>query len=86
MDHDPFVLDYCEQSIELQWSKSTWIPDFVAIVENQDEYHILILEVKYLQELLTNKNHFIQKYDETQEWIKQNFNKLARQITSLLVF
>ena len=85
LDHDPFVLDYCEQSVELQWSKSTWTPDFVAIVENQDEYHILILEVKYLQELLTNKDHYIQKYDETQEWIKQNFNQLARQITSLPV-
>jgi len=85
LDYDPFVLDYCEQSIELHWSKSKWIPDFVALVENKGEYHILILEVKYLQELLEDKEHFIQKYDETQEWILQNFKPLANQITSLPV-
>ena len=47
LDHARSVLEYCEQSIELQWSKSTWVPDFVAIVEQDGQYSIIIIEVKY---------------------------------------
>ena len=82
-DQDPSVLEYCEQSIELQWSKSTWIPDFVALIEEDDQYTMLILEVKYMQELLEDKEHFIQKYDETRDWIAQNFSILATSFTKL---
>ena len=59
LDQNPSVLEYCEQSIELQWSKSTWIPDFVALIEEDEQYTMLILEVKYMQELLGDKDHFI---------------------------
>lgn len=83
LDQDPSVLEYCEQSIELQWSKSTWIPDFVALIEEDEQYTILILEVKYMQELLEDKEHFIQKYDETRDWITQNFSMLATSFTKL---
>jgi hypothetical protein len=83
LDQHPSVLEYCEQSIELRWSKSTWIPDFVALVEEDGQYTILILEVKYLQELIGEKEHFIQKYDETREWIKQNFKTIASTLTKL---
>ncbi len=83
LDQDPSVLEYCEQSIELHWSKSTWIPDFVALVENDDQYTILILEVKYLQELIGEKEHFIQKYDESRKWIKQNYDAIASALTKL---
>jgi putative transposase len=83
LDHDPSILEYCEQSIELHWSKSNWTPDFVALLEKNGEYKILILEVKYLQELLGDRDHYIQKYSETKEWIQQNFDLIAKQVTKL---
>jgi len=83
LDQNPSVLDYCEQSIELKWSKSTWVPDFVALVENNNEYHILILEIKYMQELLGKREHFVQKYDETREWIYQNMEIISNSMTNL---
>jgi len=44
---DPTVMDYCEQAIELKWSKSTWTPDFVVLIRRNNEYIIQIIEVKY---------------------------------------
>jgi putative transposase len=83
LDHDPSVVEYCEQAINLQWSKSTWVPDFVAIIEDEGKYKAIILEVKYMEELLGDKDHYIQKYSESQQWIDQNFSNIAEQISSL---
>jgi hypothetical protein len=85
LDHALFVVDYCEQGIELEWSKSKWIPDFVVLFKEGDEYVILIIEVKYLRELLEKKEEFKQKYTETRKWIKTNFKKLASRMTDLPV-
>jgi putative transposase len=83
LDQDPMVIEYIEQGIELSWSKSNWIPDFVALIESNGEYRILIIEVKYIQELVSKRDEFLQKYSETQQWIKANFEILAKQITKL---
>ena len=69
LDQNPQVLDYCEQSIKLKWSKSEWIPDFVALVQEDEEFHLYIIEIKYMQELLTKRDHYIQKYNETTDWV-----------------
>ena len=83
LDQDPSILEFWEQSIELQWSKSTWIPDFVSLMEAEGKYKILIIEVKYLQELLGDRDHYLQKFTETEEWIRQNFTQIVSQITKL---
>ncbi len=83
LDHAPSVIEYCEQAIELHWSKSSWIPDFVALLKKGEEFHALIIEVKYLQDLLQEKDHFEQKYLETEEWISHNFSRLSSQISKL---
>jgi putative transposase len=85
LDHALFVVDYCEQGIELEWSKSKWIPDFVLLFKNGDEYVIFIIEVKYLKDLIENREEFRQKYMETREWIKVNTKKLASRLTDLPV-
>ena len=81
LEHDPTVIDYCEQAIELKWSKSTWIPDFVVLLKNGNEYIILIIEVKYLTNLLENKKEFEHKYSDTELWIEQNKNSILQQLT-----
>lgn len=86
IEHDPTVIDYCEQAIELNWSESNWIPDFVILLKNREgSYDILIIEVKYLKELLEDKDHFKLKYIETKEWINNNYNLLVNKITNLPV-
>ena len=85
LDHDPCVLEYCEQSVELEWSKSKWIPDFVAVLEVNGKYKVFILEIKYMKELLGDKRRFKQKFSETQQWIDSHKHELSKQITSLPV-
>lgn len=52
---DPSVIDYCEQADELKWSKSTWIPDFVGLLEENGYYIILVIEIKYIINLIKKK-------------------------------
>jgi putative transposase len=82
IDSDPLVVEYCEQSIELEWSKGKWIPDFVVLLKDGDSYKILIIEVKYVKELLENYKWFKQKYDETRKYISMNKKKLISEITN----
>jgi len=81
LEHDPTVLEYCEQAITLKWSKSDWIPDFVAHIEHNHEIKALIIEVKYISELLEKRATLEQKYEETSVWIKSNIPFLQKQIT-----
>ncbi len=81
LDHHPQVRGYCEQAIELQWSKSKWIPDFVVLIEENFQYKILIIEVKYMKNLLENKENLIQKYYETEEYIRLEQNNLRNSLS-----
>ncbi|MFX1283295.1 MAG: Mu transposase C-terminal domain-containing protein [Promethearchaeota archaeon] len=83
LEHDPFVKSYCEHGIELKWSKSVWTPDFVVFLKIDERYKILIIEVKYLKDLLEKKMEFIKKFSETQKWIDENRNDLSNQITDI---
>ncbi|MFW9971017.1 MAG: Mu transposase C-terminal domain-containing protein [Candidatus Odinarchaeota archaeon] len=81
IDVDPSTIDYCEQAIELKWSKSTWIPDFVVLLEENGRYIILIIEVKYIIDLINNKKELKKKYSETKNWIEENKNKIVKNLT-----
>lgn len=85
LDQEPSIIDFCEQAIELEWSKSKWIPDFVAITESNGEYRLLIIEVKYMKDLLKEKDHFSQKFSETKKWIEAHQKELTAAATSLPV-
>lgn len=85
LDHEPFVVDYCEQAIELEWSKSKWVPDYVVLFKNGNEFIIFIIEVKYLRNLLENREIFKLKYTETKKWLKKNAKDLIPTITDFPV-
>jgi hypothetical protein len=78
LDQNPQVLDYCEQSIKLKWSQSECIPDFIALVQKNEEFLLYIIEIKYMQGILAKRDHYIQKYDETKDWILKNQSKIAQ--------
>ena len=83
LEHDPHVIDYCEQAIELKWSKSTWIPDFAVLIQHNNHYDILILEVKYLSELIEKRANLKQKYEETKKWLRKQKSLLSGKISDL---
>ena len=83
LDQNPTVIDYCEQAIEVEWSKSKWTPDFVAIIDENGQFKVLIIEIKYLQELLGDREHYVQKYTETKEWIQKNAAILKSKISNV---
>ncbi len=86
IEHEPLLIDYCEQAIELKWSRSNWTADFVVLLENEENsYDILIIEVKYLKDLLADQDHFKMKYSESIDWIRENKNKIISQITNFQV-
>lgn len=83
LEHDPSVVSYCEHSIELKWSKSHWTPDFVVLLQSGKIFKILIIEVKYLKDLINKKDMFLQKFSETKKWISENKKSLLNKITNI---
>ena len=71
LEHDPTVVDYCEQGLEIPYKEGKWTVDFVVLFKNGKR---MAIEVKYLIDLLDeeNKKDYIKKYDTSEKWCLNN--------------